>query len=994
MAKRFTKLIRDKIPDLIPIESRARVSISNQPKQLAEKLLEEAAEVFEASQGNNRAQVVEELADLKEISLAIGRHFQITDAEVEQHRLKKLATRGGFVQSFTLDSAFRDNNTRWFDGHDFSLLHFLHHHIPQAIRIDLAVSFIMQSGLNLLENALLEALAKGCTIRILTTGYLDVTEPEALRRLLNLSTTLQMKMYDARGRSFHPKTWLFKLANGRELAVVGSSNLSRSALLTGVEWNYKVLDSDHGWPMQQAWQVFDEYFDSEDSKTVDSLLIDSYDARRKPREFVEHDVVPHISPNPVQKEAMVALQRLREAGERKAMVIAATGLGKTFLSAFDSIPFRRVLFVAHREELLIQAQNAFSKVRPSDRSQLLIRGEHLDLSAHLVFASIQTLAGERNQNLLPVSHFDYVVVDEFHRAAAKSYEALFDLEFSFLLGLTATPFRMDNRDLLALCDSNVAYQINLLDAISVGWLCPFHYRGIYDATDYSKVLFRNGRYSLTSLTKILNNSTRNALVLNEFRKSGSSHALGFCTSISHSQSMADYFNSNGVSSISLTSRSPRTERQKAINQLIEGDLKVIFTVDLFNEGVDIPCVDLVMLLRPTESVTVFLQQLGRGLRLHKDKKFLQVIDLVGNYRGADFKLPTLFGMSNWGQKEITDLANKLAKSNVFDVLPAGVQIDIDDKALEEIKALNKQGLNGLMLEEYARVKDLLGKRPSMIEFMAHSRYPVKMYQQKYRFWLDFLSDLGDLSAEEHALLEHSGDFLRELEKTAINKSYKPVVVLGMLTLNGFEQGASINELATEFRKHFLKSKYQVDLIGTRIFNIAEISQSELIKYLKENPLRFWSQPAKAFFKIIGDDRFTYTRELPVQLDLFHQWIREIAEYRVESYMTGKDPDHPDHKIVWGKGSDDKPHIQIDRKRSDLPADEQFHLVEINGEKYLARFVKIAINVIRDSNNDSSTNMLETILKQTFPGKDKAYLATRKVRITPIANNVGYEISFI
>lgn len=994
MSKRFTKLIRDKIPDLLSIEQRNDVASSKDLILLSDKLVEEATEVFEASRANDREQVLEELADLKEISLALGRHFQISEKEIEQRRLKKLASRGGFDQHFTLSTPFKEHNTRWFDGHDFSLLHFLQHQIPQSVQIDLAVSFIMQSGLNLLENALLEALAKGCKIRILTTGYLDVTEPDALRRLLKLAPALQLKMYDARGRSFHPKTWLFKLANGRELAVVGSSNLSRSALLTGVEWNYKVLDSDHGWPMQQAWQVFSEYFESEDSQTADSLLIDNYAARRKPREFFESELAPQISPNPAQKEALVALQRLREAGEKKAMVIAATGLGKTFLSAFDSIPFRRVLFVAHREELLIQAQSAFAKVRPADKSQLLIRGEHLDLSAQLVFASIQTLAGERNQNLLPIGHFDYVVVDEFHRAAAKSYEALFDLECSFLLGLTATPFRMDNRDLLALCDSNVAYQINVLEAITLGWLCPFHYRGVHDTTDYSKVLFRNGRYSLTGLTKLLNNSTRNELVLNEYMKSGSRHALGFCTSITHSEAMAAYFNAHGVASISLTSRSARAERQEAINRLINGQLKVIFTVDLFNEGVDIPCVDLVMLLRPTESVTVFLQQLGRGLRLHKGKEFLQVIDLVGNYRGADFKLPTLFGLSEWSQKDIADLANKISKNNVFEMLPPGVQIDIDDKAIEEIKALSKLGLAGLMLDEYERVKAALGKRPTMVEFMEYSRYPVKMFQQRYGHWVDFLNAQGDLSDEEIALLEHSGEFLRELEKTAMFKSYKPVVMLGMLAVNGFEQGASIEKLAIEFRRHFLKPKYQVDLIGTEIFKIADVSDSKLIAYLKKNPIHFWCKPDNAFFKVDDKGLFAYARELPSQLELFLQWVREIVEYRIEQYMAGKDPDQPDHKIIWGRDPKDKPHIQIDRKRSDLPDDEQFHVVMIDGEKYLAKFVKIAINVIRDAINDTSINILEDLLRKSFPEKDRDFLSTRKVRIRPIANDVGYEISFL
>lgn len=967
MSKRFTKLIRDKIPDLLSIEQRKDVSSSKDLILLSDKLIEEATEVFEASRTNDREQVLEELADLKEISLALGRHFQIGEEEVEQRRLKKLTSRGGFDQHFTLSTPFKEQNTRWFEGHDFSLLHFLQHHIPQSVQIDLAVSFIMQSGLNLLENALLEALAKGCKIRILTTGYLDVTEPDALRRLLKLVPALQLKMYDARGRSFHPKTWLFKLANGRELALVGSSNLSRSALLTGVEWNYKVLDSDHGWPMQQAWQVFSDYFESEDSQTATRLLIDDYAARRKPREFSEQEFAPQISPNPAQKEALAALQRLREVGEKKAMVIAATGLGKTFLSAFDSIPFRRVLFVAHREELLVQAQKAFAKVRPSDKSQLLIRGEHLDLSAQLVFASIQTLAGERNQNLLPTGHFDYVVVDEFHRAAAKSYEALFDLDFSFLLGLTATPFRMDNRDLLALCDSNVAYQINVLDAITLGWLCPFHYRGVYDATDYSKILFRNGRYSLTGLTKVLNNSTRNALVLNEYKNSGSQHALGFCTSISHSEAMASFFNTNGVVCVSLTSRSARGERQDAISRLTRGELKVIFTVDLFNEGVDIPCVDLVMLLRPTESVTIFLQQLGRGLRLHPGKEFLQVIDLVGNYRGADFKLPTLFGLSEWSQKDIADLANKVAKNNVFDMLPRGVQIDIDDKAIEEIKALSKQGLAGLMLEEYARVKTALGKRPTMIEFMEYSRYPVKMYQQKYGYWIDFLNDQGDLSADEVALLEHSGAFLRELEKTAMFKSYKPVVVLCLLAVNGFKDGATVEKLAVEFRRHFLKPRYRVDLIGTEIFKIAEVSDSKLARYVRDTPIKFWCKPENAFFKIDDKGLFAYTRKLPSQLELFQKWVREVAEYRIEQFMAGKDPDQPDHKIVWGRGPKDKPHIQIDRKRSDLPDDEQFHLVMIDGEKYLAKFVKIAINVIHDANNDTSINILEDLLRKSFPG---------------------------
>jgi superfamily II DNA or RNA helicase len=373
---------------------------------------------------------------------------------------------------------------------------------------------------------------------------------------------------------------------------------------------------------------------------------------------------PEIQPREVQKLALVELDRLRQDGETRALVVAATGLGKTFLAAFDAHAANRVLFIAHREELLRQAESAFGRVYPT-RTRGWLGYNRDELNREIVFASIQTLSRPEQLKRPELERFDYIVVDEFHHAAADSYTRVLErVKPRFLLGLTATPFRGDQRDLLSLCDGNLAYQVGLLEAIDLGWLVPFRYHGVADVVTFTDDLLSSlTAYDTAKLTLRFNTSERVALVLLHYRKLAGRAALGFCVSIEHADFMAAQFAAAGIPAAAVHSGAGSMNRVMAVQQLANGQLAVLFTVDLFNEGVDIPVVDLVMFLRPTESMTIYLQQLGRGLRLSDGKTYLAVLDFIGNYRQAHVKLPLLAGQDLFQYPDPSSALNALTRSD-------------------------------------------------------------------------------------------------------------------------------------------------------------------------------------------------------------------------------------------------------------------------------------------------------------------------------------------
>ncbi|MGN0395786.1 MAG: DEAD/DEAH box helicase family protein, partial [Coprococcus sp.] len=521
--------------------------------------------------------------------------------------------------------------------------------IRKAKQIDIIVSFLMESGVKMLLSDLNLALNRGAKIRILTGNYLGITQPSALYMIRHeLGDRVDLRFYNEKNRSFHPKSYIFHYEHESEI-YIGSSNISRSALTSGIEWNYRfnsLKDPDN---YEKFFHTFEDLFENH-SIVIDDKELKNYsknwhrpaaakdlDRYDQCGEEQDTDVRQLYEPRGAQIEALCALGNSRAEGATKGLVQAATGVGKTYLAAFDSKNYKRVLFVAHREEILEQAAVSFQNVRNSADYGFFM-GQEKTTDKSVIFASVATLGQGKylNTSYFEPDYFDYLVIDEFHHAVNDQYRRIVDyFKPKFLLGLTATPERMDGKNIYEICDYNVPYEISLKEAINKGMLVPFHYYGIYDETDYSGIHVVRGRYDEKELNETyIGNVRRYDLIYKYYCKYGSKRALGFCCSREHAEAMAEEFCRRGIPSVAVYSNANgefSEDRDVAIKKLKDGTIKVIFSVDMFNEGVDIPSVDMVMFLRPTESPVVFLQQLGRGLRRSAGKEYLNVLDFIGNY---------------------------------------------------------------------------------------------------------------------------------------------------------------------------------------------------------------------------------------------------------------------------------------------------------------------------------------------------------------------------
>lgn len=484
-----------------------------------------------------------------------------------------------------------------FTGREDHLIRYLYDCIERAERIRFIVAFLMESGAKLLGNQLAAAVDKGTPIQILTGKYLGITEPSAIYHLYNvLGSNVDIRFFSDSICSFHPKAYLFEYKDDSEI-IIGSSNISHSALTSGVEWNYRLRRSLAPTDYNRFSDTFSDLFNKHSVPAVDEELKAYSLSWRKPRLVVlEQGEMPKVpEPTGVQIEALYHLNQAREEGIDKGLVVAATGVGKTYLNAFDSRDFKKILYIAHREEILRQAAKTFASIRPKDQIGFY-SGQQKDEEADILFATVQTLARDSHlQNFSPDS-FDYIIVDEFHHAAADSYvKAIKHFQPQFLLGLTATPFRADNKDIFALCGDNVIYEIYLKDAIHRDLLVPFRYFGIYDATDYNQVEIRNGQYVIEQLEEELSRKERAELILEKYRQMAGKRTLGFCVSIDHAEFMADFFADNGIPAVAVHSGDQSNanvmDRKQAVDNLEQGELDVIFAVDIFNEGVDIPDLD-------------------------------------------------------------------------------------------------------------------------------------------------------------------------------------------------------------------------------------------------------------------------------------------------------------------------------------------------------------------------------------------------------------------
>lgn len=611
--------------------------------------------------------------------------------------------------------------------------------IRHASGIYIMTSFVMLSGVKLLAPYLKEALEREAEVKVLAGDYLFVTQPEGLKALKNIDERLEARLWRSAGASFHPKAYLFDYDHGEGLLIVGSSNFSFSAMRMGIEWNLAMNAQAEPYTFQVALDKFMRSFYHESTIALTDGTIAQYEEeykryyRKNPeliRKIIEMeeaeylpedntgarsddqttDKVEAVLPRPVQEEALDELDRTLEEGYDKAMVVMATGLGKTWLAGFFARKFHKVLFVAHREEILLQAQKTFERIMP-ERTTGLYYGQVKESDADLLFASIYTLGMRKHRESFAPDRFDLIIVDEFHHAAAKSYQSLISyFNPQFLLGITATPDRMDGKDVYALCDGNVAYQIHFIEAIRRGWLSPFQYYGVYDETDYTQIRWLGTRYDEEQLAAVQIREQYAARIYEAWNRHKQTRTIGFCSSIRQADFLTEYFRSLGAAALSLHSGTIGITRQEAIQQLTVGDLDIIFTVDLFNEGVDIPAVDTLLFVRPTESLTVFTQQVGRGLRVAEGKTHCTIIDLIGNYRNADVKL-RLF-------TERRDDRGRLGKTmDLITAVPDNCSIQLETQVINLLDELSRKKLpqRERLLQAYMDLKNELGRNPTYLE---------------------------------------------------------------------------------------------------------------------------------------------------------------------------------------------------------------------------------------------------------------------------------------
>jgi superfamily II DNA or RNA helicase len=627
--------------------------------------------------------------------------------------------------------------------------HELARELASADRVELLCAFIKWYGVRTLEKEIAGFIGRGGELRVITSTYVGATERRALDRLYELGAKVKVS-YETRTTRLHAKAWLFYRHTGLSTAYVGSSNLSKSALIDGLEWNVRLAGTEQPHLLDTFAATFDEYWADPEFEDYDP----ERDGERLDRALNKErggglvgDGQVHIAPFEIrpygyQREILDELAAEREVhGHWRNLVVMATGTGKTVVAALDyrrlrEAGFDSLLFIAHRDEILRQSRATFCQVlHDGSFGESYVGGRRPTDWKH-VFASVQSLANLDLENLDP-EKFDVVIVDEFHHAAAPTYARLLNhLKPKVLIGLTATPERTDGQDIKHWFDDRIAVELRLWEALERNLLCPFQYFGLHDGTDLSGITWKRGQgYDQAQLSNLYTgNDLRVALVLKALRDKvgdvGRMRALGFCVSIEHARYMADCFNQAGIPARAVTSSPDSPDRWQAVEDLRARRINAVFTVDLFNEGIDVREIDTVLFLRPTDSATVFLQQLGRGLRLDEDKSCLTVLDFIGNQHRQfrfDRRYRALTGTSR------RQLERQIEEG--FPLLPPGCHIDLDREVGHLVLENVRQALRIQWKDLGAELRSL--SDCSLSEFLTETGLELgELYRGNRRGWAD------------------------------------------------------------------------------------------------------------------------------------------------------------------------------------------------------------------------------------------------------------------
>jgi superfamily II DNA or RNA helicase/diadenosine tetraphosphate (Ap4A) HIT family hydrolase len=886
--------------------------------------------------------------------------------------------------------------------------------------VAIVAAFVQDSGLELLEPPITSAVARGALVQLITGDYLDITQAEALQRMLDWQGApsegdeegrfevriVETANLPGASRSFHPKSWRFE-GPGVGVAWVGSSNVSRSALQQGIEWNLRVDRWRDPAAFVKTREAFSRLWSSAAPLTSEWVATYSERARRAavaPLPAGEAEAEPLTRPpeaHPVQQQALNALALARAEGKRRALVVMATGLGKTLLAALDAAAVGgelgrapRVLFLAHRRELLAQAAKALRLVlrerQPTLRIGWYAEGRS-ELDAEVVVASIQTIGRAEHLDRLAGQRFDYVVVDEAHHAEAVTYRRILArISAGFLLGLTATPDRADEGDIVGLFDDHVAFRADLGVGIQVGRLVPFDYFGLKDTVDYSfeNIPWRNRRFDPEALERAVQTEQRMQVFWEAWRARPGTRSLVFCCSIAHADYVRRWLGARQVRVRLVYSGAGSDDRSMALAELEAGQIDAVCAVDLFNEGVDVPHVDRVVMLRPTESPVLFLQQLGRGLRIAEGKDRLTVIDFVGNHRVFLDRVRTLLSL---GGREGALRALVAAAGELK--LPTGCSVAIELEAIALLERLLPRGASEVE-RVYRELYAARGKRPRIGELFRMNLSPSTL-RAAHGAWFDFVSAEQHLTEPEQQVHASAGRWFGELETSPMTKCFKMIVLQALIEEDALRTGLPLDRLAARSHEILLRSPELLrDLKGVReLPDPARPDPATWQAYWRRNPVAAWTGTAASpgnWFAIEGE-RFVPRLPVPNGFEeTFEAMTLELVDYRLAQYRRRLDQASTVAGFTCRVFSNQQtPILKLpDRKdQPDLPqGDTDVRLPD--GAVWRFRFANIACNVAHPVGSDR--NQLADLLRSWFGPSAGRPGTAFQVRFTPSPDGIWVE----